>query len=190
MNACPTCQSAGRQSKRHEFRRSRFGYGLMPCASLECEEGTLCFANSSLAQGFHKPLLVFLSSKRIVLTYLTNAHSWIDLLIRQQSGSRFGNTPFHSVRCNRHAKSGHPVRFRPQSHRCPFRRLLISSGDEMCKCHGALREEHARIERIEPHCFVEAFDRAIGIAGVAADPATSLPGDSQIYVQLKRAIDQ
>src|SRR5262249_39730945 len=139
---------------------------------------------------FHKPLLVFLSSERIVLAYLANAHVWIDLLIRLQSGLRFGSAPFHGVRGNRHSKSGHPVRFRRQSLSRPFRCLSISPGDEMCKCHSAVREEHSRIEGVEPHRLVEAFDRAIGIASVAADPAASLPGDSQIHVQLERAIDQ
>ena len=106
--------------------------------------------------------------------------------------ARFASSawPRHSVRGNRHSKSRHPVRFRPQCHCCPFRGLLVSPGDEMRKCHGALREEYARVKGIEPHGFVEAFDRAFGIASVAADPAASLPGDSQIHVQLKCAIDQ
>lgn len=69
-------------------------------------------------------------------------------------------------------------------------RFLISLGDKMRKCHGALGEEHARIEGIETHGLVEAFDRSIGITSIAADPATSLPAGSEIQVKFKRAADQ
>ena len=60
----------------------------------------------------------------------------------------------------------------------------------MGESQGALRQEHARVERIEAHRLVQAFNRAFGIAGVAADPTATLPGDRQVHIQVKRPIDE
>lgn len=60
----------------------------------------------------------------------------------------------------------------------------------MGESHGALCEENTRVERIEANRLVQAFDRSIGIAGVAADPTASLPGDGQVHIQIKGSIDE
>lgn len=72
----------------------------------------------------------------------------------------------------------------------PVSRLVISASDKMSESGSGLHPGDLRIERAKPHGACQVFDRKVRLSQIASYPATCVPTDSQVRIELQSPINQ